>query len=169
MVVVIVLAVSLGLFLTFAGQASGTEIGAGIPVACLIAAFAGLRHRGQTRSLRLGAPWHRVLLKPLAALIKNSMRVGGMLLRAIVSPKRAVAGTIDRQPFRPGRDRPADAGRRALVTLASSFAPNGFVLDIPPSVILGDAEVLLMHRLAPSPPVPVRRFMRHHSRVGPTG
>ena len=75
-------------------------------------------------------------------------------LRAIVSPKRAVAGRIDRQPFRPGRDRPADAGRRSLVTLASSFAPNGFVLDIPPSVLLGDAEILLMHRLAPSPPEP---------------
>ncbi len=154
MVVVIVFALSLGLYLTLAGQASGTELGAGIPAACLVAAFAGLQHRGRTRSLCLGAPWHRLLLVPLAALVTDSVRVGRMLLRAIVLSKQAVAGTIDLQPFDPGRERPADAGRRALVTLASSFAPNGFVLDIPPSVILGDVEVLLMHRLAPSPPEP---------------
>lgn len=154
MVVLAAFALSLGLYFLFAGQASGTETAAGLPAATLVAAFVWLQRRGQTRTFRLRAPWHRVLLKPLASLVTDSPKIGGMLLRAMTSPAGAVAGTIDRQPFRPGGDRAADAGRRAVVTLASSLAPNGYVLDIPPSVVLGGAEVLLMHRLAPSPPEP---------------
>ena len=152
MVLILAFAASFGLYLLFAGQASGTEIAAGLPTAALIAVFAALQHRGQTEPIRLRAPWHRILLMPLAALVKDSVRVGGLLLRATISPAGVVAGTVDRQPFHPGGNRPEDAGRRALVTLASSFAPSGFVLDVPPSVILGNAPVLLMHRLAPSQP-----------------
>ena len=143
-----------GLYLVFAGQASGTEIAAGLPAAGLVAAFAWLQHRGQAPRIGLRGPWHRIVLAASAALAKDSVRVAGVLLRAIVSPKGTVAGTIGRQPFHPGSGRAADAGRRGLVTLAGSFAPNGFVLDIPPSVILGEADILLMHRLAPSPPEP---------------
>ena len=154
MIVLAAFAVSLGLYFLFAGQANDTEIAAGLPASAIVAAFVWLQRRRQAHPLRLHAPWSRILLKPLASLVWDSIRVSRMLLRAMTSPAGVVAGMIDQQPFHPGGDRAADAGRRGVVALASSFAPNGFVVDIPPSIILGDAELLLMHRLAPSPPVP---------------
>ena len=48
--------VSIGLYLVFAGQVSGTEIAAGLPAAGLVAAYAGLRHRGESRPMRLRGP-----------------------------------------------------------------------------------------------------------------
>ena len=61
-------------------------------------------------------------------------------------------GSIARQPFRPGGPDSADAGRRALASLAASFAPNGFVLDVAPSVLRADESALLMHYLVPKTP-----------------
>lgn len=147
----------IGLYLVFAGQVSGTEAAAGVPAAGLVAAYAGLRHRGESRPMRLRGPWLRLVLSPTASVVGDSARVGIHLLRALV-PGSQVAGTISRQPFRSGGPGPADAGRRALVTLASSLAPNGFVLDVAPSVLLRDEHALLMHRLAPARPDPDREW-----------
>ena len=144
----VVFLVSIGLYLVFAGQVSGTEVAAGVPAAGLVAAYAGLRHRGESRPMRLRGPWLRLVLSPMASVAGDAARVGVHLLRAFV-PGSDAAGTTSRQPFRPGGEGPADAGRRALVTLASSLAPNGFVLDVAPSVLLRDEHALLMHRLAP--------------------
>ena len=153
----VVFLISTGLYLVFAGQVSGTEIAAGIPAAGLAAAYAGLRQRGESRPMRLRGPWVRLVLSPLASVAGDVARVGAQLLRAVLVPGSRVAGTISRQPFRPGRAGPADAGRRALVTLASSLAPNGFVLDVAPSE-LGGGHALLMHRLAPGRPDPDREW-----------
>ncbi len=154
----VVFLVSTGLYLVFAGQVSGTEVAAGVPAAGLVAAYAGLRHRGESRPMRLRGPWLRLVLSPLAAVAGDAARVGVHLLRAVFVPGSRVAGTISRQPFRSGSAEPADAGRRALVTLASSLAPNGFVLDVAPSVLLPDEHALLMHRLAPARPDPDREW-----------
>ena len=140
----VVFLISVGAYLVFAGQVSSTEVAAGVPVAGLVAAYAGLRHR----------PWLRLLLSPTASVAGDAARVGVHLLRAVFVPGSHVAGTISRQPFRSGDAGPADAGRRALVTLASSLAPNGFVLDVAPSALLPDEHALLMHRLAPARPDP---------------
>lgn len=142
-----------GAYLLLAGQASGTEIAAGVPVATLVAAFAVLVHGGDRRRLRLRAPWGRLAWLVCASLLRDGVRVGGVLLRALVAPG-AVAGTIDAQPFRPGGIDPSDAGRRALVTLASSLAPNGFVLDLAPSLLLREEPRLLVHHLARAAPSP---------------
>lgn len=150
----IVFLVSIGLYLLFAGQVSGTEVAAGVPAAGLIAAYAGLRHRGESRPMRLRGPWLRLVLAPLASVAGDAVRVGVQLLRAVFLPGSHVVGTVSRQPFRSGSAGPADAGRRALVTLASSLAPNGFVLDVAPSGLLPDEHALLMHRLAPARPDP---------------
>ena len=122
----------------------------------LVAAYAGLRHRGKSRPMRLRGSWLRLVLLPTAAVAGDAARVGVHLLRAVLVPGSHMAGTISRQPFRPGNAGPADAGRRALVTLASSFAPNGFVLDVAPSMLLREGQALLMHRLAPARPDPDR-------------
>ena len=155
---VIVFLASTGLYLVFAGQVSGTEVAAGVPAAGLVAAYAGLRHRGGSRPMRLRGPWLRLVLSLTAAVAGDAARVGARLLRAVFVPGSQVAGTISRQPFRSGGPGPADAGRQALVTLASSFAPNGFVLDVAPSVLLPDEQALLMHRLAPTRPDPDREW-----------
>ena len=150
--------ISMGLYLIFAGQVSGTEIAAGVSAAGLVTAYAGLRHRGELRPMRLRGPWLRLVLSPMAAVAGDAARVGVHLLRAVFVPGSHVAGTISRQPFRSGDAGPDDAGRRALVTLASSLAPNGFVLDVAPSVLFRDEQALLMHRLTPARPDPDREW-----------
>ena len=154
----VVFLISAGLYLIFAGQVSGTEIAAGVPAAGLVAAYAGLRHRGESRPMRLRGPWLRLVLSPTAAVAGDAARVGIRLLRAVFVPGSRVAGTTSRQPFRSGSAEPADAGWRALVTLASSLAPNGIVLDVVPSALLRDEHALLMHRLAPARPDPDREW-----------
>jgi hypothetical protein len=54
-----------------------------------------------------------------------------------------------RQPFDTGTAAPLDAGRRALVVLGASFAPNGIAVGVAPGA-------LLLHRLDPRPPSPDR-------------
>lgn len=154
----VVFLVSIGMYLVFAGQVNGTEAAAGVPAAGLVAAYAGLRHRGESRAMRLRGPWLRLLLSPMVSVAGDAARVGVHLLRAVFVPGSHVVGTISRQPFRSGDVGPADAGRRALVTLADSLAPNGFVLDVAPSMLLRDEHALLMHRLAPARPDPDREW-----------
>ncbi len=148
----------IGLYLVFAGQVSGTEVAAGVPAVGLVATYAGLRHRSASRPMRLRGPWLRLVLSPMAAVAGDAARVGVHLLRAVFVPGSHVAGTINRQPFRSGSAEPTEAGRRALVTLASSLAPNGFVLDVAPSVLFRDEQALLTHRLAPARPDPDREW-----------
>ncbi len=155
---VVVFLVSIGLYLVFAGEVSGTEAAAGVPAAGLVTVYAGLRHRGASRPMRLRGPWLRLVLSPMASVASDAVRVGVHLLRAVFVPGSHATGTVSRQPFRSGGEEPADAGRRALVTLASSLAPNGFVLDVAPSVLLPDEHALLMHRLAPGRPDPDREW-----------
>ena len=152
MLALVTFSLSMVCYLVFAGQVSTSEIIAAVPASGLIAAFAFLRHRGQDRPIQLWAPWSRLLLSLLAALLRDTGRVGGHLLRLAFVPRLHSDGSIDSQPFHPGHADPAGAGRRALVTLAASFAPNGFVLDVAPSVLLGDEPALLMHHLLPSAP-----------------
>lgn len=98
----VVFLVSISMYLVFAGQVSSTEAAAGVPAAGLVAAYAGLRHRGESRPMRLRGPWLRLLLSPMASVAGDAARVGAHLLRAVFVPGSQVAGTISRQPFRSG-------------------------------------------------------------------
>ena len=139
-----------GAYLLFAGQVSTTEAIAGVAATTMAAAFAILLRRAQSRALQLNAPWLRVIGRPLASLYPDAIRVGGMLLQAIWRRPDGPMGTISRQSFHHGADHAAaDAGRRAMVGLAISFAPNGYMLSMPDG-----QDVLVMHRLAPAPPSP---------------
>ena len=62
---------------------------------------------------------------------------------ALLRRPAGAAGQIVELPFRHGDAR--DAGRRAIVTLGASLAPNGFVLRMP-----AERDVMVMHRLVPA-------------------
>lgn len=84
------------------------------------------------------------------ALYPDLVRVGLRLLAALKQRPDGAMGTIATQPFRRGDPEDAvAAGRRALVVLGASLAPNGYVLRAPQ-----DRDVLVMHRLAAASPNP---------------
>ncbi len=136
-----------GVYLLYAGEVSLNEILAGIPAAGALACFAVASRRAEQRHLRVRAPWPRLLLRPVGSLFADAAKVGRVLLAALVRRPDGPIGRAAAQPFREGGS--DDAGRRALVTLGSSVAPNGYVLAI-------GRETLILHRLAPSAPDPDR-------------
>lgn len=142
----------LGLYLVFAGTAGGAEIATGLGLSALATGFALLVHAGPGRRLR-PAPPPRAIWRPMLSLATDSARVGAVLLRAILRRPPGAVGTVSRQPFRHGGGDPRDAGRRGVVILSTSLAPNGYVLHLPEP---GDA--LVLHRLAPAPPVADREW-----------
>ncbi len=143
--IVVLLAVSYALF---AGEISETEAIAGAFAVALAIGFAFVhRHAADRRLSFRGVRWGRVLLRPLLALPVDSWHVGVALAKAIFG---GGGGEIAGQAFHYG-DTAADAARRALVTLAASLAPNGYVIGID-----GEAGTMRLHRLVPAPPQPDR-------------
>lgn len=140
-------AVFFGLYLMFAGQLSASELGIGVFAGAAIATFSLILWRHESRSLGLGAPWPRLILSPLFALPADSWRAGRVLLNALWRKPMGEIGARQKQPFQHGDDTPRAAGRRALATLAVSFAPNGYVLDI-----TDNENDMLIHRLHPTGP-----------------
>jgi hypothetical protein len=98
-------------------------------------------------------PWHRVVLRPLAALLPDAARVGRVLVRAVLHGPQSARGAWTWQDFRHGSDDAADAARRALVTLGASFAPNAYVLQLPDT-----RDAILLHRLAERAASPDREW-----------
>lgn len=140
-------------YVLFAGQLSLTEAIAGVPMATAVSAFVEALRRCEQRALRLRAPWLRLLRRALASLAVDAVRVGGVLLRALVHRPAAPVGRLARQPFRQGGGAPREAGRRALATLAISVAPNGYRVDAG-----GQGDVMVVHRLVDVPPAPDREW-----------
>jgi len=136
-----------GLHLLFAGQISGSELITGAPTTVAAAGFAVRLHRTQSRPLGLRAPWLHVTGQTLSTLYLDAVRVGRVLLRALWRRPDGPLGVVSPQPFRVGGDGAADAGRRAVVTLGGSLAPNAYVLRV-----LDGEDALAMHRLAPAAP-----------------
>ena len=97
--------------------------------------------------MQLPTPPPRAIVRPLAALVSDTGRVGLVLLRALARRPAAAVGGPSPQPLRGAEGSRSDAGRRALVVLGSSLAPNGYVLD-------GSwpEQTLLLHRLSPAKP-----------------
>lgn len=134
-----------GLYLLFAGSVDTTEIGAGLVVVTLTTMVMQFLHVGRSRTLRLMPPIH-VLCRPVLGVLTDSIRVGGVLLRVLWRRPDGQAGTLARQPFRQGGETADDAGRRGMMILSASLAPNGYVLHIPDG-----EDFVLMHRLASVP------------------
>jgi hypothetical protein len=137
------------LYLLFAGQATGAELCAAALSAAAGAAVKVHLHRAGHRPMQLDAPWGRLAGRIGASLARDTLAVGKALIRA--SMGRTIEGRAERQAFVVGDA--TETGRRAVVTLAASVAPNGFVETIAP----GDGT-LLVHHLVPTPPKEDRRW-----------
>ncbi len=132
------------LYLLFAGQASAAEIVAGTLVAGAGVALRTVVHHVERLKLGFDGPWGRLAGRALRSIAHDATRVAWGLLRATAGAP--LGGGVVRQRFEPGGSTPQASARRAVVTLAVSVAPNGFVLAVE-----DQSEGLLLHRLVPQP------------------
>lgn len=140
------------LYFGYAGQIASSELITGGVVLILTASLFVVLQRPRTRDLSLRPAWGRLLGHTFLALCKDTAEIASALGRAAWRGAEAT-GVITLQPFEPGSDTPEASGRRALVTLANSLAPNGYVLRI-----LEQREALALHRLTRRPPDPDREW-----------
>ena len=131
-------AVLAGTYLALAGSPSVAEyVTAAIVGATGLTVVSLVRVQGP-RHFSLRAPWLAIAARMLLALLRDSVRVGAVLARALLTRQtgRLVCETagVDRYP---GETR---AARRAIAVLQESFAPNTFVVD-------ADGAQLRVHRL----------------------
>lgn len=125
-------------YMVLAGQFSLDEAVA----AALLGLVAALWHRAV---LRAGAPRFAfelralaVLARALAGLPAATVAVGVKLAASLAGP---VGGARVERAFPHGpRHRPDEAGRRAVVVLATSLSPDSYVLRLPPG-----EDVVLYH------------------------
>ena len=125
-------------YLVLAGQASAEEVVAGVLLGGLSVAW----HAAVCRCSRHGFTFDRravlAVLQAICGLPGAILRVGARLGSALV---RDVEGRIVEQPFHRGRlDDRRDGARRATVVLATSLAPDGYVLRLPV-----DEETIAFH------------------------
>ena len=110
----------------------------------------------------LGVLWHRAVLgtgarrfsldrqaleaigRAVAGLPSATVAVGARLAAGCLHPAPAsVRGRRVERAFERGRqDEPREAGRRAVAVLATSLAPDAYVLRMPP-----DEDVVLFHAI----------------------
>lgn len=140
-----------GLYALFAGEVSLSEAIAGLLATGIALAYAAFLHRSRSRRISVRGLPFRVVFAPLGALLPDAWRVGRVLARAVLRRPAGAAGTLSRPPFREGGREAREAGRRGLVTLGLSLAPNGYVVNI-------EADALILHRLAPAAPSPDREW-----------
>ena len=127
-------------YLVLAGQVSVDEVVAGIILGGLGVAW----HAIVCRCSRHSFPFERraglAVLQALVGLPGAILRVGLRLSTALV---RDVQGHTVEQPFHRGRlDDQRDVARRAIVVLATSLAPDSYVLRLPV-----DEETILIHAI----------------------
>ncbi len=137
-----------GAYLLFVGTVSTAEALAAIPAVLGELGIAVVHRKHATRALDVRAPWRRLAVALPVALARDTVGVGAALLRALLTE---VNSKISVQPFEPGGDDALSAGRRAAVILATSLAPNAYVVRV-------TDEALLMHQLVLVPDHPDRAW-----------
>ncbi|RYC32292.1 hypothetical protein D3273_09700 [Lichenibacterium minor] len=132
-------------YLVLAGQLSPDEIAAAVLLGGLGAGWHfAVMHDG-ARTFRFERPALRTVGTSFAGLPGATLRVGARLAAALVRP---VAGRRVEHDFHRGTaDDPRDRGRRAVVVLATSLAPDSYALDLPL-----DEETIVFHALTASGP-----------------
>ena len=128
-------------YLLLSGQTSADELVAAVVIAAAAVALAQILSRVSERAFVLqGIGWPRLIGGTLARLAREVMTVG-----AVLTSRQPTDGRFERQRFIGIReDEQAEAGRRAVVTLATSLTPASFVIGV-----LTAHHELLLHRLAP--------------------
>ena len=125
------LAACFGVYLLFAGTLSLSEVVTGALLGTVGAAGTGLLTRISPRHFAFSPGHIRVWSRAFRSVPPGTARTG-IALAASLLRLHNVSGRADTQPFGPGRtDAPADRARRATAVLATSLAPNTFVLNIP--------------------------------------
>ena len=124
-----------GLYLLFAGQVDAQEGGAAVLVATIPACLAVAQSRLARRHYALPPHLSQIAAGALASLFRDTLRLSDL-------PLHPISGQVIRQDLQTGGDAPRDAGRRAAVILATSFAPNTIVVGTEPGA-------MLVHRLKP--------------------
>ena len=127
-------------YLVLAGQVSGDEVVAGLVLGGLGVAWHAVVCRCSRHSFAFERHAGPAVLQALGNLPGATLRVGSRLATALV---RDVEGHIVEQPFHRGRlDDTRDVARRATVVLATSLAPDSYVLRLPV-----DEETILIHAM----------------------
>jgi multisubunit Na+/H+ antiporter MnhE subunit len=121
------------------------ELLTGVVVALLALALAVVVRRSSTvhaqvRISMLRHAWRLPLL-----LIADTVRVSATVLRTLTG-RRGPQGRLRAVRYRATTDSSPDVGRRVLTEWGASIAPNRYVIGID-----REAEVLLVHELAPAP------------------
>ncbi len=120
---------------------SQPELFTGIAVALLSLTLAVVVRRSSTVRIRVRPAMFRYAYRLPGLLVADSMRVCGVVLRALVL-RRPIRGRLRAVRYRAAGDAEADLGRRVLTEWAASIAPNRYVLGIDI-----ESEVLLVHEL----------------------
>jgi hypothetical protein len=139
-------------YFLFAGEFSIHELIAGVFAWGAALSFSALVHHCADRRFK----WTRlawVCGRVLRSVATETWVVAGVLSRVIRRRPAGAMGITLRQPFNHADDTAPAAGRRALVTLAGSIAPQEFVLDIPEH-----GDWLWVHSLSPSPRIKDREW-----------
>ena len=132
-------------YLVLAGQLSPDEVAAAVLLGGLGAGWHFAVLNDGARRFRFERPALRVIGASLAGLPGATLRVGARLAAALVRP---VEGRrVERVFHRGTADDPRDRGRRAVVLLATSLAPDSYALDLPVS-----EETIVFHALTGSSP-----------------
>ena len=132
-------------YLVLAGQVSIDEVVAGILLGGMGVAWHAVVCRCSRHSFAFERHAGLALLQAIGGLPDAILRVGARLATAMV---RDVQGHTVEQPFHRGRlEDTRDVGRRATVVLATSLAPDSYVLRLPV-----DEETILIHAITHSSP-----------------
>lgn len=134
-------------YMLFAGTLSWSEALTGAVLSAVGAAGAVLLTRVSARHFTFSTPHARVWGRAMVGVPLATVQTGLALARQLASPV-AHPGRAETRAFRRGKaDKPEDRARRVTATLASSLAPNTFVIDLP----LHHEEALL-HGIDHRPP-----------------
>jgi hypothetical protein len=125
-------------YLGLVGQLSAAEVGLALGCGLAAAIWAAALRTAGLLHFRFEAAAVGAALRALAHLPRAIAEVGAALLRGH-------GGSVVRQHFIHGRDQiPADVGRRAMVLLTISLAPDKFAVRVPPG-----RDRLELHSLVP--------------------
>jgi multisubunit Na+/H+ antiporter MnhE subunit len=125
----LVAALSMALYLVFAGTVGTSELIAAVLIGILATLWASLLQRHSERRFRYSTELNILLPRMVRLVIQGTYRTTIALL------KSALAGTSPgkalRVDFDPGpRDSATDRTRRALAILAASVAPDSFIVRL---------------------------------------
>jgi hypothetical protein len=130
-----------GFWLLLVGEWTGTEAVWGLGVAAVVAGAAEAVRAHGVGSLRLPVRWlARAWSVPPMVLVDFGV-ITWLLVRATVRRER-IEGKFRMKPLAPDAREPDAHALRAWITLAATYSPNAYVVDMDP-----DQGTVLLHDL----------------------